>query len=63
MHDQLHNGRSIWLFNVVDDFNREALAIDIEFDFSMPTVRIVRWLNQTIEWHGTPLKIFCDNGH
>ena len=37
MHDQLHDGRSIRLFNVIDDFNREALAIDI--DFSMPATR------------------------
>jgi putative transposase len=47
MHDQLHDGRSIRLFNVIDDFNREALAIDI--DFSMPAARVVRSLNQVIE--------------
>ena len=60
MHDQLHNGRSIRLFNVIDDFNREALAIDI--DFSMPAARVVRSLDQVIEWRGKPLKIRCDNG-
>jgi putative transposase len=27
VHDQLSDGRSIRLFNVIDDFNREALAI------------------------------------
>jgi putative transposase len=59
MHDQLHDGRSIRLFNVIDDFNREALAIDI--DFSMPAARVVRSLDQVIEWRGKPLKIRCDN--
>ena len=60
MHDQLQDGRSIRLFNIIDDFNREALAIDI--DFSMPAARVVRSLNQVIEWRGKPLKIRCDNG-
>ncbi len=34
MHDQLQDGRSIRLFNVIDDFNREGL--DIEVGFSLP---------------------------
>jgi hypothetical protein len=40
MHDQLADGRSIRLFNVIDDFNREGLAIDV--DFSLPSERVVR---------------------
>ena len=47
------------LFSVIDDFNLEALAIDI--DFSMPAARVVRSLDQVIEWRGKPLKIRCDN--
>ena len=31
MHDQLSDGRSIRLFNVIDDFNREGLVIDVDF--------------------------------
>ena len=27
MHDQLADGRSIRVFNVIDDFNREALGV------------------------------------
>jgi len=60
MHDQLSDGRSYRLFNVIDDFNREALAIDI--DLSLPAERVVRALDQVIEWRGKPLTIRSDNG-
>ena len=50
MHDQLQGGRSFRLFNVIDDFNREALGIEI--DFSLPSERVIRALNQIIEWRG-----------
>ena len=35
MHDQLADGGSIWVLNVIDDFNRKALGIEV--DFSCPT--------------------------
>lgn len=60
MHDQLQSGRSYRLFNVIDDFNREGLAIDA--DFSLPAARVVRSLDQIIEWRGKPKAIRCDNG-
>jgi putative transposase len=60
MHDQLADGRSIRLFNVIDDYNREGLCIDV--DFSLPSPRVIRALNQVIEWRGKPLTIRCDNG-
>jgi len=60
MHDRLADGRSIRLFNVIDDFNREGLAIEV--DFSLPSERVVRTLNQIIEWRGQPVMIRCDNG-
>jgi putative transposase len=60
MHDRLADGRSIRLFNVIDDFNREGLAIEV--DFSLPAERVVRTLNQIIEWRGRPRTIRCDNG-
>ena len=60
MHDQLSDGRSYRLFNVIDDFNREALAIDI--DLSLPSERVVRSLDQIIEWDGKPQVIRSDNG-
>lgn len=60
MHDQLSEGRSYRLFNVIDDFNREGLAIEV--DLSLPAGRVVRALNQIIEWRGKPRQIRCDNG-
>lgn len=60
MHDQLSDGRSVRLLNVIDDFNREALAIEV--DFSLPANRVVRILEQHIEWKGKPAAIRCDNG-
>lgn len=60
MSDSLSDGRSIRTFNVIDDFNRECLAIDV--DLSMPTLRVIRSLEQIIEERGSPHAIRCDNG-
>jgi putative transposase len=60
MRDQLQDGRSYRLFNVVDAFNREALGI--EADFSLPLERVTRSLEQIIEWRGKPAMLRCDNG-
>lgn len=60
MHDQLADGRTFRLFNVLDDYNREGLLI--EADLSLPAVRVVRALDQLIEWRGAPAVIRCDNG-
>ena len=60
MHHRLTDGRTFRLFNVIDDHNREGLSIDI--DFSLPAARVVRALDQIIEWRGKPLSIRSDNG-
>lgn len=41
-------------------FNREGLGI--EADFSLPTVRVIRALDQIIEWRRRPRRLRCDNG-
>ena len=60
MADQLADGRSIRTLNVLDDFNREGLCIEV--DFSLHAVRVVRSLNQIIEWRGKPQAICVNNG-
>jgi len=44
MSDSLSNGRSLRTFNVIDDYNRECLAIDV--DLSMPSIRVIRSLER-----------------
>ena len=60
MADRLGDGRQFRLLNVLDDFNREGLAIDV--DLSLPSARVIRSLEQIIEWRGKPKVIRCDNG-
>ena len=60
MHDSLEDGRSYRLFNVIDDFNREGLGIEV--DFSLPAERVTRSLEQIIEWRGKPKALRCDSG-
>ena len=60
MSDSLADGRALRTFNVIDDYNREGLAIDV--DLSMPSLRVIRSLEQVIEWRGKPAAIRCDNG-
>lgn len=60
LSDQLANGRTFRTLNVLDDFNREGLAIEV--DHSLPSARVVRCLNQIIEWRGQPDVIRVDNG-
>lgn len=50
MHEQLSGGRSVRLLNNIDDFNREAMAIKV--DFSLPANRVMRTFEQLIEWTG-----------
>lgn len=60
MGDTLINGQIIRTFNVMDDFNREGLGIEV--GLSLPSARVIRALEQTIEWRGKPAAIRCDNG-
>lgn len=60
MADRQEDGRQFRLLNVLDDFNREGLGIEV--DFSLLAERVVRALNQIIEWRGAPRTIRVDNG-
>ena len=60
MADRLADGRQFRLLNVLDDFNREGLGIEV--DFSLPAERVIRSLDRIIEWRGKPSTIRVDNG-
>ena len=60
MSDSSRNQRRFRTFNVIDDFNREALVIDMAV--SLPAGRITRYLDKLAEYHGYPRKIRVDNG-
>jgi putative transposase len=60
MSDALWCGRRFRTFNVVDDFNREGLGIDI--DMNLPALRVKRFLDQIAAWRGYPEKLRIDNG-
>jgi putative transposase len=60
MGDSLADGRAYRTFNVIDDYARDALAIEI--DISLTANRVVRTLEHLCEWHGRPEAIRSDNG-
>jgi putative transposase len=60
MSDALWSGKRFRTFNVIDDFNREALRIEI--DTSLPAPRVVRALEQLVEIRGKPAVLRLDNG-
>ena len=60
MSDQLSSGRRIRLFNVIDDFTRQCLAIVV--DVSINGQRVARDLTRLIDLNGRPEFIVCDNG-
>ena len=60
MSDVLSDGRRFRTLNVIDDFNREALAIEV--DFGLPALRVVRVLDRLLARHGCPRQIRVDNG-
>jgi len=60
MSDTLANGRRFRTFNVVDDFNREALHIEVDTSITSP--RLVRVFEQLQSQHGLPQVLRTDNG-
>ena len=60
MHDSLANGRTIRTLNIIDDFNREGLWIEV--DTSIPAARVVRVLDMLSLWRGYPKQLRIDNG-
>jgi len=60
MSDNLYSAHHFRTFNVIDDYNRELLAIEI--DMSLPSARVIRVLDRVAEYRGYPKRLRQDNG-
>lgn len=58
--DALTDGRRFRSLNIVDDYNRECLAAEV--DTSIPGARVVRVLERLRELRGLPEVLVMDNG-
>lgn len=58
--DTLTDGRGFRTLNIVDDFTREFVAIEV--DRSLPGLRVVRVLDRLAETIGLPELLVMDNG-
>jgi putative transposase len=60
MEDRLENGRKFRTLNILDDYNREALSIEV--DYSFPAYKVIKMVKRVISWRGKPEEIRSDNG-
>lgn len=60
MSDALSDGRKFRVLNIIDDFNRESLAVEV--GTSLPARRVERVLDAIVEERGLPANIRSDNG-
>ena len=60
MSDALYDGRAFRTFNVIDDYNREGLRIEV--DISLTAERVTRVLDQVIAVRGRPERLRVDRG-
>jgi putative transposase len=60
MHDALYGGRRFRILNVLDEGNREGLAIEV--GASIPASRVIRVLSQLVALYGRPDRLRLDNG-
>lgn len=60
MSNNLNCSKSFRTFNVIDDYNRESLAIEI--DSSLPSLRIIQVLDRIAAYRGYSKPLRQDNG-
>lgn len=60
MSDALSDGRKFRVLNIIDDFNRESLKVEI--DTSLPALRVQRALEELKMARGLPTTVRTDNG-
>ena len=58
--DVLTNGRRFRVLNIIDDFNRQAVAMEV--GLSMPAEKVINTLEDVIWNNGKPQSIRVDNG-
>jgi putative transposase len=60
MTDVLYGGWQFRVLTVIDEGNREALAIEIRT--SIPSLRVIRALDELVALHGAPARFRVDSG-
>lgn len=60
MSDVLTNKRKFRTLNIIDDYNRQAIAVEVAH--SMPATTVTGLLERIIKEHGKPLRFRTDNG-
>jgi len=60
VQDEFFNGRKFRTLNIVDDFTRECIVIEV--DISLQGVRVARVLDRIAIHRSLPKSIVCDNG-
>lgn len=60
MSDALANGSKIRTLNIIDQFNRKCVSIEIERSF--PSRKVIEVIKRAIQEHGKPKGIRTDNG-
>lgn len=60
MSDALANGSKIRTLNIIDQFNRKCVSIEIERSF--PSRKVIEAVKRAIQEHGKPKGIRTDNG-
>ena len=60
MHHSTSCGKSFRLLNIIDDYNGEGLAIEV--DYSLNFQRLIKTLEQIMEHRGKPKSLRSDNG-
>ena len=60
MSDTLMNKRKFRTFNVLDDYNRKAISIEVEYSFAANAV--IDSMQRAVHEHGKPVRVRVDNG-